>query len=64
MKQYIDMCKYILENGQHRQDRTGTGTISVFGYQTRYNLEEGFPLLTTKQVFFKGIHCRCVRIPQ
>ena len=55
MKQYIDMCKYILENGQHRQDRTGTGTISVFGYQTRYNLEEGFPLLTTKKVFFKGI---------
>ena len=55
MKQYIDMCKYILENGQQRQDRTGTGTISVFGYQTRYNLEEGFPLLTTKKVFFKGI---------
>ena len=55
MKQYIDMCKYILENGQQRKDRTGTGTISVFGYQTRYNLEEGFPLLTTKKVFFKGI---------
>ena len=55
MKQYLDMCQYILDNGVPRSDRTGTGTISVFGYQTRYNLEEGFPLLTTKKVFFKGI---------
>lgn len=55
MKQYLDMCRYILENGQERGDRTGTGTISCFGYQTRYNLEEGFPLLTTKKVFFRGI---------
>lgn len=55
MKQYIDMCKYVLENGQYRDDRTGTGTLSCFGYQTRYNLEEGFPLLTTKKVFLKGI---------
>ena len=55
MKQYLDMCRYILENGQPRQDRTGTGTISCFGYQTRYNLEDGFPLLTTKKVFFRGI---------
>ncbi len=55
MKQYLDMCKFVLENGQQRSDRTGTGTISTFGYQTRYNLEEGFPLLTTKKVFFKGI---------
>ena len=55
MKQYLDMCKHILENGQARGDRTGTGTISVFGYQTRYNLEEGFPLLTTKKTFFRGI---------
>ncbi len=55
MKQYLDMCKFVLENGQERSDRTGTGTISTFGYQTRYNLEEGFPLLTTKKVFFKGI---------
>ena len=55
MKQYLDMCRYILENGQERGDRTGTGTISCFGYQSRYNLEEGFPLLTTKKVFFRGI---------
>ena len=55
MKQYLDLCRYILENGQKRQDRTGTGTISTFGYQMRFNLEEGFPLLTTKKVFYRGI---------
>ena len=55
MKQYLDMCRYVLEIGQKRDDRTGTGTISVFGYQSRYNLEEGFPLLTTKKVFFKAV---------
>lgn len=49
------MCRYVLEIGQKRDDRTGTGTISVFGYQSRYNLEEGFPLLTTKKVFFKAV---------
>ena len=48
MKQYLDMCQYILENGQDRDDRTGTGTRSVFGYQTRYDLTDGFPLLTTR----------------
>ncbi|MBR2684526.1 MAG: thymidylate synthase [Erysipelotrichaceae bacterium] len=55
MKQYLDLCQYILENGQKREDRTGTGTISCFGYQMRFNLEEGFPLLTTKKVFYRGI---------
>ncbi len=55
MKQYLDMCRDILENGSKKDDRTNTGTISIFGYQSRYNLEEGFPLLTTKKVFMKGI---------
>ena len=55
MKQYLDMCRYVLDNGQHRPDSTGTGTISVFGYQSRYDLTQGFPLLTTKKVYFRGI---------
>lgn len=55
MKQYLDLCKHVLENGEKREDRTGTGTISVFGYQMRFNLQEGFPLLTTKKVFYRGI---------
>ena len=50
MKQYLDMCRHILNNGDQRLDRTGTGTISTFGYQNRYNLQEGFPLMTTKKV--------------
>ena len=55
MKQYLDMCQYILEIGQDRDDRTGTGTRSVFGYQTRYDLTDGFPLLTTKKMFLRPI---------
>lgn len=55
MKQYLDMCRYILENGEDRDDRTGTGTRSVFGYQTRYDLRDGFPLLTTKKMFLRPI---------
>jgi thymidylate synthase len=49
------MCQHILDNGIDRSDRTGTGTRSVFGYQLRFNLQEGFPLLTTKKVYWKGI---------
>ena len=55
MKQYLDMCRYIMENGEDRGDRTGTGTRSVFGYQNRYDLREGFPLLTTKKMYIRPI---------
>ncbi|MFD1862700.1 thymidylate synthase [Planococcus chinensis] len=55
MKQYLDLCEHILHNGTKKEDRTGTGTLSVFGYQMRYDLNEGFPLMTTKKTAFRLI---------
>lgn len=55
MKQYLELLDYVLKNGIKKEDRTGTGTLSVFGYQMRFNMENGFPLLTTKKLHLRSI---------
>ncbi|MFA5060562.1 MAG: thymidylate synthase [Candidatus Omnitrophota bacterium] len=55
MKQYLDLVQYIFDHGEKKEDRTGTGTISVFGYQAKYDLRDGFPLVTTKKVLFDAV---------
>ncbi|MCP4408170.1 MAG: thymidylate synthase [Gammaproteobacteria bacterium] len=55
MKQYLDMMRHVLEQGVRKEDRTGTGTLSLFGYQARYNLDDGFPVVTTKKLHLRSI---------